>query len=311
MGNSEMKDNMTYISYEEFIKPETICDWDVSETTKKVWWIQLDLMKQLDELCKNHNLRWFPMWGTLLGAIRHKGFIPWDDDVDIVMFREDYDKLVEICKSELKPPYYLQTTLDDNDCFYMWSSLRNSNTTGNRITCLSKRQNNGVGIDIMPLDGCENSFTRFRISRYPVRVLSVLANTYVNDFNMSAKARFLRRILRFLKFDYKRAFRKAESINRKFKCEKYKKVAFRAHSDGLYNGKNLYKDMWDKTYFQNTILVPFENIQVPVPAEYDKLLKYIYGDYMKLPPVEKRIPQHDFIAYWKYCKVHYGVEYNC
>lgn len=310
-----MNEKKTDTSYEDYIKPEIICGWEVSETTKKVWWFQVDLIKQLDNICKKHNLQWFPMWGTLLGAIRHKGFIPWDDDVDIVMFRKDYDRLVEICKSELMTPYYLQTTLDDKDCFYMWSSLRNSNTTGNRITCLSKRQNNGIGIDIMPLDGCENSFTRFRISRYPVRVLSVFANTFVNDFNMSKKARILRIVLRALKFNYKKAFIIAENWNRKFKCENYKKVAFRAHSDGLYNGKNLYKDMWEKKYFQNTVLVPFENIQVPVPVDYDKLLKYIYGDYMKYPPLDRRKGKHDVvfepdIPYKQYCREHYGVEYD-
>ena len=72
----------------DFIKPEIRNDWEVTETMKKVWWIQLDLIKQLDKLCKKYKLRWYPMWGTLLGAVRHHGYIPWDDEIDIVMPRE-------------------------------------------------------------------------------------------------------------------------------------------------------------------------------------------------------------------------------
>lgn len=298
----------------DFIKPEIRSDWEVSETTKKVWWVQLDLINQLDRICTKHDLKWFPMWGTLLGVVRHHGYIPWDDDVDIVMPREDFEKLILIAPSELHYPYYLQTTLSDEECFYMWVSLRNSDSTGNRETCLKKKQNNGIGIDIMPLDGCEDNLTTFRITRYPVRVLSVLANTYVNDFNKSTTAEIIRKILRFTGFDYKKAYIKAEKRNKKYKIAKYNKVAFRAHADPLYQKKRLSKDMWDKADFERTIRMPFENITIPVPVGYDHLLKQIYGDYMKFPPKDKRQGKHDVIfepdiPYKEYCSKNYGIKY--
>ena len=195
----------------EFIKLEVICGWEVSELTKKVWSVQLDLIKKLDEVCKKNNLKWYPMWGTLLGVVRHHGFIPWDDDVDVVMLREDYERLISLAESEFRYPYFLQTTLNDEDCFYMWVNLRNSETTGNRKTCLEKKLNNGIGIDIMPLDGCADNLTIYRINRFPVRVLSVLANTYVNDFNQGKVAKILRKILRFTGFNYKKAYEQAEN----------------------------------------------------------------------------------------------------
>lgn len=289
----------------DFIQPETRCDWPVSTLTKKVWYVQLDLMKQLDAVCTRHQLKWFPMWGTLLGAVRHQGFIPWDDDVDIVMPREDYERFLSVCASEIAYPYFLQTTLSDEECFYMWVSLRNSETTGNRASCLTKRQNNGIGIDIMPLDGCESIPILYKISRFPVRIVSVLANTYANDFNRGNIARVLRRILRFTGFDYKKAYVWAEKRNRTFTGDKYCKVAFRAHADPLT--KVIERDMWDKADFQEVVRMPFENITVPVPCGYDHILTQIYGNYMEFPPLDKRQGKHDVIfdpdtPYREYCK---------
>ena len=299
----------------DFIKPEKICDWEVSETTKKVWWVQLDLISKFDSICEKYGLRWFPMWGTLLGVVRHHGYIPWDDDVDIVMPREDYEKFILVADSNISSPYFLQTTLTDEECFYMWVSLRNSDTTGNRETCLHKKQNNGIGIDIMPLDGCEDKLWLYRITRYPVRVASVLANTYVNDFNMSKAAVLIRKVLRLTAFNYKKAYIWAEKQNRKFKINNYKKMAFRAHADPLYQKKKLAKDMWDKADFESCVRMPFENITIPVPVGYDHLLKQIYGDYMTFPPLDKRQGKHDVIfepdiPYREYCSTRYDVEYD-
>lgn len=297
---------------QDFIKEEVICDWKVTEKSKKVWWVQLDLLKVFDKVCKDHGLRWYPMWGTLLGTIRHKGFIPWDDDVDIVMPREDYERFQEICREEIKEPYYLQSTTNDEECFYMWISLRNSLTTGNRITCLSKKQNNGIGIDIMPLDGCEDCAWSYKISRYPVRVVTVLANTYVNDFNQSLCARILRKGLRLFNFNYRKAYQWAENRNKTFKWDDYKRVAFRAHADPLT--KVIQRDMWLKEDFSSTIDMPFEGITVPVPIGYDRILRQIYGDYMKFPPLSKREGKHDVvyepdIPYKEYCRQNYQVRY--
>lgn len=296
----------------EYIKPEIRDDWEVSEKKKKVWWILLDLMKVLDKICKENNLRWYPAWGTLLGVIRHKGFIPWDDDVDIVMPREDYEKFIVVCQSCLEEPYYLQTTLTDQECYYMWISLRNSMTTGNREASLTKKQNNGIGIDIMPLDGCQNNYIHYLISRYPMRIVTVLTNTYVNDINKSTLAKCIRKVLRLFKLDYKKNYIWANKQNSRYRFDCYEKVAFRALADPYR--KHIKEDMWLKEDFEKTIDMPFENIVIPVPSGYDRLLKTIYGDYMEFPPIEKRNDRHDVIfepdiPYKDYCSKYYGVVY--
>lgn len=296
----------------DYIKPEIRCDWECSEKKKKVWWVLLDLMKKLDSICKENKLHWYPAWGTLLGAVRHQGFIPWDDDVDIVMPRDDYEKLIDICGKHLEHPYYLQTTLTDDDCYYMWISLRNSDTTGNRESSLRKKQNNGIGIDIMPLDGCQNNYLAYMISRYPMRVVTVLTNTYVNDINQSLIARCLRKLLRLVKIDYKRNYVWANKQNSKYHIDDYDRFAFRALADPYR--KSLKEDMWLKDDFKETIDMPFEDMMIPVPIGYDHLLKQLYGNYMEFPPVEKRNDRHDVIfepdiPYKEYCSNNYGVIY--
>ena len=123
----------------------------------------LGIITDIDALCQKNSIDYYLVGGSTIGAVRHKGFIPWDDDIDVAMPREDYDKFMEICPKELDNPYFLQSPLTDKDCYQTWLSLRNSDTTGNRISCMSKRLNNGVAIDILPLEGCEDSLFRYKL----------------------------------------------------------------------------------------------------------------------------------------------------
>lgn len=297
----------------DYIQDEMRCDWLVTADVKKVWSVQTDLLKEFDRICKKHGLRWYPIWGTMLGAVRHQGFIPWDDDVDLGMPRKDYDKFVEICAQELEKPYFLQTTLSEKQCFQMWVSLRNSDTTGNRITCLSKQQNNGIGIDIMPLDGCASDPKVFARRRLPVRIASVLCNTYVNEFNTGKAATMLRKVLRCFKIDYKKIYLWAEKQNRKFAWENHEYVTFRAIADPAV--KDLRDVMWKRSDFEETVDMKFENITIPVPKGYDAILKICYGRYMEFPPLDKRQGPHSMvyepdIPYREYCAKNYGVHYD-
>ena len=291
----------------DYIRPETRDDWPVDEKTKKVWYVLLDLMKQLDKLCAENNLRWYPLFGTLLGAVRHNGFIPWDDDVDIGMPREDYDKLIEICSAGLERPYFLQTTESDNECYKYLAALRNSDTTGNRACCLKLNQNSGIGISIFPLEGCESNITIFRLRRFPLYVASVICNTYVNEINMSKKAIMLRKILRKIKFDYKKIYNIIENINSRHPMYKYDMCTTTLQRDPTT--KHIKQQVWKREWFDETKVFPFETISVPVPCGYDSILQLFYGDYMKFPPLEKRQAKHDIvyepdIPYDEYKKKH-------
>ena len=282
------------INYDqEYIKPETRGDWFVEEKLKKVWFVQLDLIKKLDVICKENGLRWFPIFGTLLGAVRHHGFIPWDDDVDVLMPREDFDKLKKICAENLEEPYFLQTTESDNECYMYIAALRNSDTTGNRSSCLRLNQNSGIPIDIFPLEGCENNLNLFRLRRFPMYVKSVLCNTYVNEINTTKKAVILRKLLRMFRLDYKKTYKKLEAINSRHPFDGSETCTITLQRDA--GTKHLSQQVWKSEWFKETVMMPFEDMMVPVPIGYDKILTAFYGDYMKVPPLDKRVAKHDVI----------------
>ena len=134
----------------DFLKPETICDFYVDEKRKKVWSIGIDLLVKLDQICRKHNLQYSVAFGSLLGIIRHQGFIPWDDDIDVVMPREDYEKL-RLLKCEFEEPYFLQYPGDDGYLF-SFAKLRNSNTTSISKPFRYESFNQGHFLDIFPLD---------------------------------------------------------------------------------------------------------------------------------------------------------------
>ena len=147
---------------DDFFKAEYRSAYYVSEKMKKVWAVQLDLLKSFADVCEKNNLRYFMDGGTLLGAVRHKGFIPWDDDADVIMPREDYNRLSEIADREFQTPYFFQTTLKEKGFFRTHAQLRNSDTTGFIEADANKNINKGIFIDIFVLDGlADNPIIRY------------------------------------------------------------------------------------------------------------------------------------------------------
>ena len=132
----------------DFLKEEIRCGHTVSTHVKKVWACELNLLQEFAKVCDKHGLHFWIDSGTLLGAIRHKGFIPWDDDIDVVMFREDYDKLVAIAHSEFKDPYLFQTAYTEKQFVRGHAQLRDTRTTAIIPEEVYKDFNQGIFIDI-------------------------------------------------------------------------------------------------------------------------------------------------------------------
>lgn len=157
---------------EGFLDEEVRCGYTVSAEMKKLWAVELDLLAEFDRVCKKHGLTYFVEGGTLLGTIRHQGFIPWDDDVDLVMFREEYEKLLKIVDQEFQHPYFFQTPFTDPGLIMGGSRLRNSETT--LVSDFENKRpykNKGIFIDIFILDKVPESakaikFTKVFLNAY-------------------------------------------------------------------------------------------------------------------------------------------------
>lgn len=268
------------INREDFLKEEVLCGFRVTTKMKKVFKVQLDMLEVVQDICKRHGLHYLLCGGSLLGAVRHKGYIPWDDDIDISMLRPDYDKFVKIANEELKPPYFLQTTLSDPNCDITFAKLRNSNTTA-IVPGLLDRQgaiNQGVFIDIFPVDGVPNNHTSYRRQIMVLNFLSTIlgyAHMTYNPGGLRAVKKLLLKIV-FKVVGLRRICEWRESILRKYgvdECKKSGQISF----FGLNTCTNL-----PIRYFRDAVEVPFEYLYVRIPRECDAVLTAQYGDWHKI-----------------------------
>lgn len=290
-------------------------EYKITPKMKKVREIQLNLLEVFIEVCEKNQLKYYTIYGTLLGAIRHKGYIPWDDDIDIAMPRADYEKLKKIANNEFKGPYFLQTPENDSQCFYNgYSRLRNSNTTGISTMDIGRNCNNGIWIDILPLDNyCSDEKEQRKMINKINKVQKLLyAKVYGSDYESL--------------FDIGKKEWTINSIITKFISHKYlcklldKALKVYANKDseyiGIFTHYNKYQ-LLEKKDFENTVLVDFEHLKLRAPAGYERCLEMSIGrDYMEYPPKENRKPHHNGIfdtdySYKKYKQLFFDLFDEC
>lgn len=295
----------------DFLKEEIRDEYLISEKQKKIWLVQLDLCKKLFEVCKRNNIKVFLFGGSLLGAVRHKGYIPWDDDMDVALLRSDFDKLTKIANQEFNDPYFFQTASSDKEFFFGYARLRNSETTGVITYNNSDSYNNGIFIDIFVLDGYTDDENKRKKQVKKIELFDKILGIY---YAKNKNTNFSRRIIFNLKqsiiriIPYEVYINKYNKILQMYNIESTK-VSCMTHS------KNIKQNAWiKKKYLEKIVYVKFENEEFPIPEQYDELLTNIYGDYMKLPPVEKRGKWHEGVvildpdvAYKKFIKENYNM----
>ena len=139
---------------ESFYQAEIRCDYQISEKMKRIWAVELNLFHLFDRFCKANNLQYFAGYGTLLGAVRHKGFIPWDDDMDLVMLRPEYERLKQLAEGAFEPPIFFQAsyTSDTMRLITPFAKLRDSRTAAVEYPNAPEEMSQGIFIDIFPLD---------------------------------------------------------------------------------------------------------------------------------------------------------------
>lgn len=274
---------------EDFFKEEVRCDFLVDQKRKKIWAVELDLLLKFDEICKKHNLKYFLGGGTLLGAIRHDGFIPWDDDIDVNMPRDDYEKFIKIASKELQQPYFMQTPYTDKGYYFSFAKMRNSNTASISHAFKYQSFNQGICIDIFPYD---NMLPETAESVYNQIVPLIENNSlYMRRSNPNLTEEEVQRINNSLKLDPLETYKKIQALASQYNSEDTEYIGNAVCT--VFNWK---KSIYRKDLFQETIPHKFESITVQIPKGYLEYLEIHYGDWNKLPPIEKRGIWHNLVT---------------
>ena len=279
---------------EHFLDEEIRCNYTISHKMKKVWAIELDLLNEFQRVCKKYNLSYYSDSGTTIGAIRHQGFVPWDDDIDIVMMRSDYEKLRSVAATEFKHPYFFQVEDTDPGSARGHIQLRNSETTG-ILKHEFKRNykfNQGIFIDIFPLDAIpddEQLFKKQIEDSEDLKEKMFQMRFLVEEYFLFKRWNFVAKIINKIKYNRYHDLKKhPKGYNHFF--QKYDQVI------SQYNGVNTkrianlsitpYKEFrlrWREDY-SSALIKPFEFMNIPVPNGYDRILTKVYGDWKKPIP---------------------------
>lgn len=243
--------------------------------------IELDIFRSFIEACEKLNLKYYVIGGTLLGAVRHKGFIPWDDDIDVGMPRKDYEKFIANGQKHLPEGLFVQTFDTDPEYPANFAKIRNSGTTFVEYSIKDRNINHGVYIDIFPLDFYPEKGERlFGIKKL---LLTLRITDAFTPSNMKLKTKAVRCLTRVLFPNVIGAVKKRERLFKSVTEGKYI-----ANHCGAWGKKEIVPADW---YGEGTSLM-FEGIEVSAPLHYHNWLTQVYGDYMQLPPEEKRVPHH-------------------
>jgi lipopolysaccharide cholinephosphotransferase len=253
--------------------------------------IELEIFKQFIYICEKEKLKYYILAGTLIGAIRHKGFIPWDDDIDVCMPRCDYEIFLNVAQKYLPSNYFLQTFQTEPNWPANCAKLRDSTTTFIEKCFQRFDINHGVFIDIFPLDFYPTNFWKKLYLNLKNKFLLIrIKKDYFNG--EWTKEYTYKNIIRKVIFPLTKMLYphlKDAVIAREQTIKAVKSSKFYRNWDGGW-GK---KEIWEENYFQEGVDINFEGITVKAPKQYDKVLRHVYGNYMELPPKEKQILKHE------------------
>lgn len=249
----------------------------------------VDILNDVTSFCDSNNLKYFLGCGTLIGAIRHKGFIPWDDDIDLEMPRPDYEDFIRLYRERGK---YSLLTPYDQGCYIMWTKVYNPMTIRReRYVDYKRYKLIGVDIDIFPMDGQPEDLKEYKkITDKRIRLDWFITRGVMPLTGLSLKKSLIAVFCRL--------FNPSKLI------EKYVKGSVKySYQDSKYVGFAecfcLYRNRHRREVFENRVKVQFENGEYWAPIGYDEYLRNLFGDYMQLPPVGQRKSTHTSIDYWK------------
>lgn len=252
--------------------------------------ILLGFLLEIDRICKKHNIKYFLAGGTLLGAVRHKGFIPWDDDADVMMLREDYDEFLKVLPYELPANFAIQN--DEKTSHFPFTKIRINDTVfSTEFSSRFKDIHNGIFFDVLAQDQTSNNKLVRKFHMHATASARWLVLDKWRGTKVNANGKFASFIANVLKTIFPLSI--LEKIQNKL-MEQYKN---KRNAKFLFDsmGRNITRGEFPKQWLEEAVYVDFEGFKFPIPKEYDKYLSYLYGDYMDMIPVSLRHVSHDII----------------
>lgn len=283
-----------------FFESEVRDGFFVPAMMKRSWATQIKILTEIDRICKKHDIEYFAEWGTLLGVVRHKGIIPWDDDTDICMTRENYLRFIQIANDELRDGCTLYNAYSDLD--YSDNMSRIVNTREIRLDDEYLKNNYQFpysgGVDIFPLDYLARDEEDTKLQKQLMSIITTVEETFEpSDVEWGENSDTVEQIeeLCAVKFDKEKPIKQQlvllrDRIMALYGADETDEITLLP----LWQVRPDYK--FPKHYYTDPIYMPFENIMMPVPKQYDEILRIKYGEYMT--PV-KIGSSHDYPYYRK------------
>lgn len=265
-----------------------------AQTLKEVQKAEIDITKEIFDICRKHQLKCSLVGGSAIGAIRHQGIIPWDDDVDLAMPRSDFNKFCSVCKKELPEHLFLQYFGTEPNCAFIFAKVRKNHTYFPETYSKDIKMHQGIWVDIFIYDKVsDDEKTRLRENQR-IQFLKNLLIVKVG-YKLPENAGFIVKLLYYpskllaLFTNKKKLQKKLVSLMSRHESEQTKYIIPYAGAYGFE------KELMPSDLFEDLIDVKFNGYDFMIFKEYDLYLKSIYGDYMKLPPVEKRTGGNHFL----------------